>query len=114
MQRPYLDFDPDNLYAPVARLETVLLAIIKAAVQDLILETMDISNAYPYGDLEEPLILEQRTNASGSSYVPGKVFLLEKSIYRARPHEKIWGLLLYDELLRHVFTKPSTDSRLYP
>eukprot|EP00178_Gracilaria_changii_P007659 TRINITY_DN2408_c0_g1_i1.p1 TRINITY_DN2408_c0_g1~~TRINITY_DN2408_c0_g1_i1.p1 ORF type:complete len:739 (-),score=46.72 TRINITY_DN2408_c0_g1_i1:861-3077(-) len=33
MQRPYLDFDPDNVYAPVARLETIRLAIAKAAVQ---------------------------------------------------------------------------------
>lgn len=62
LQRPYLEFDPDNLYSIVACLETIRIAIAKAAAQGLILETMDISNAYLYGDLEEHLIMEQSQN----------------------------------------------------
>lgn len=52
-QRPYLDFDPYEVYAPVARHETIRLLLAKVAAQNLILdpgalEGADVSNEYLY------------------------------------------------------------------
>lgn len=73
IQRPYIEFEPEVLYAPVETLDTIRIVLENAAAQSLILETMNVSSAYLYGYFVEPRIMEQLTNYSGSSFVLEKL-----------------------------------------
>ncbi len=56
----------------------MLLAI--AAAQNLMLEGADISNAYLYGDLGIPILMEQPTDSTKRHTMPGHVCKLNKSL----------------------------------
>lgn len=51
-QSSYEDFDLENLYAPAVRDETIGNFIVKSAAQVLIVEGVDVDNAYLYGNIE--------------------------------------------------------------
>ena len=108
----FRDFDPEELYAPVAAHESIRMLIALAALLDLILEGGDISNAYLNGWLDVPIIMEQPTDSSGREAYPGMVCLPLRSIYGARQAEKIWGTVLHDALLNFGFSVSSVESRV--
>lgn len=64
-QIPFDDLDPNTLYAPVVRHETIRMLLAEANAQDLIVEGADVDNAYLYGKLETPFIMELPTNSTG-------------------------------------------------
>lgn len=109
----YQDFDPHNLYAPVVRHETIRMFLAKVAAQDLILEGADVSNAYLYGDIDAPIIMDQPTNSSGKPHRPGYVCQLNKSIYGARQAGEIWGGVINTKFVSWGFKQSSQDQRLY-
>lgn len=113
MQPQDIQFEPENLFAPVARLENIGVLFAKAAAQRLTLETLDVSNTYLYEDLDEFLILEQPNNSSGASFGPEKIGLLLKSTYGVKQADQILGSLMQSELIRLGFRQSSTDSLLY-
>lgn len=47
MQCPHVDFDPDNIYAPVDIHEEIRMVLDFAAEENLIVERADIANAIP-------------------------------------------------------------------
>lgn len=61
-QETYIYFDPYSLYAPAAHQETIRVLLEKVGAQVLIIEGGDVSNAYIYGDLDEPIVMEQSTD----------------------------------------------------
>lgn len=73
MQRQYFDYDPGKLYTPVSRLQISRISLAKATEQKLLLETIEISEAYLNGDLQELWIMEPTHNVFRCSRVPGKV-----------------------------------------
>lgn len=79
-KEPYRDFDPDYLYEPVTRHETIKMSLAKVSPQDLLTEGAEISNAYLYGDLDQPLIMHQPTNYSRNLSKQNLVPLVEKSL----------------------------------
>jgi len=113
LQEPYVDFDPENLYAPVATHESIRLVIAFAASQDLLLEGGDISNAYLYGDLDITIFMEQPTNSTQREAVPGHVCAVDKSIYGTKQAGNIWGSLTHSELTSWGFRVSNFDARLY-
>lgn len=112
-QVAYRDFDPENLYAPVVRHETIRMFIAKAAAQNLILEAADVSNAYLYGDVDRDILMEQPTDSSGKLARPGYVCKLNKSLYGLRQAGEIWGSVIHNQFLEWGFKQSNQDSRLY-
>lgn len=64
-QNPGIDFDPSNIYAPVASHEAIRTLLAIAAANGLIVEGGDVSNAYLYGDIDVPIFMEQPTDSTG-------------------------------------------------
>ena len=114
-QIAYRDFDPDNLYAPVVRHETIRVFIVKSSAQGLIVEGADVDNAYLYGDIEDGtiIIMEQPTNSSGIPARPGFVCRLRKSIYGLRQAGYIWGTVIHAKFIEWGFEQSNQDQRLY-
>lgn len=63
-QTAYVNFDPNNVYAPVACHEAIRILFAYAAAFDLQIEGADISNAYLYGKIDIPIIMQQPTNST--------------------------------------------------
>jgi hypothetical protein len=80
-QREGVDFE--EVYAPVARIETVRLIIALAAQKGWQIHHMDVKLAFLNGDLVEEVYVQQPPDffARGSS---GKVLKLKKALYRLR------------------------------
>lgn len=79
-QTVYAYFDPNNVYAPVACHEAIRILLAYAAAYDLQMEGADIINAYFYGKLEIPIIMQRPTISIGNHERPGMVCHLLKSM----------------------------------
>jgi len=113
LQDPAVDFDPSSLYAPVASHESIRLLFAIAARDNLIVEGGDVANAYLYGKIDFPVLMEQPTNSSCKEAMPGHVCELLQSMYGLRQAGKIWGSLLCQTLLGWKFTQSSVDPRVF-
>ena len=81
-QRPYVDYNADALYAPVASHESIRsLLAVTAGEREKMLEGADIYDAYFYGELDLPIIMHQPTDSIQKPPKPGFVCELVKSLY---------------------------------
>ena len=83
-QTAYVDFDPNNVYAPVVCHEAIRILFAYAAAYDLQMEGADISNAHLYGKLDIPIFMMQPKNSTGIPERPGMVRRLLRSLYGLR------------------------------
>jgi len=79
------------MLSPVASHDAIRMLIAIAAGDNLVLEGADVSNAYLYGDIDIPIIMEQPTNSTQVPAAPGHVCKLMKSIYGTKQAGEIWG-----------------------
>ena len=112
-QLAYIDYDPSNIYAPVASHDAIRLLIAIAAAENAQLEGADVSNAYLYGELDIPIIMQQPTDSSQKPAMPGYHCRLHKSIYGTRQAGEIWGSLLDSSLKSWGFLPSQFDNRIY-
>jgi len=112
-QLAHFDYDPSKTYAPVASHDAIRMLIAIAAGDNLIIEGADVSNAYLYGDMDIPIIMEQPTNSTQKPAMPGHVCKLIKSIYGTKQAGEIWGSLLDKTLKAWGFKNAELDSRIY-
>nr|QCC62381.1 reverse transcriptase [Digenea simplex] len=87
--------------------------IAKAAAQQLIIEGADVSNAYLYGDIEIPILMEKPTNSSMIEAKPGYMCQLKKSLYGAKQAGEIWGEIIHSKFIEWGFQQSTQDQRLY-
>lgn len=80
--------------------------------KDLIIEVVDVSNAYLYGDIDFPVYMEQATDSPGVPLHPGFVVELLKSIYGLKKAVFIWGFLSSKSLEECGFKRSSVNARL--
>jgi len=112
-QQAFIDYDPSNIYAPVVYHEALRLILALSAYGNLILEAGDIANAYLYGTLNVPIIIQQPTNSSGLHRYPDMDCVLLKSMYGLKQAGEIWGALLSNSLLSWGFKVSKYDRRVY-
>lgn len=112
-QETFIDFNPDEICAPVASHEAIRLILAYAASENLLLEGADISNAYLYGNLDVPIYMTQHTNASSIQSQKDFVCLLKTSMYGLKQAGEIWGSLLYRVYISFGFTVSSLDVRVF-
>lgn len=104
--------DFDEVFAPVARLETIRLLISIAATNGWIVHHLDVKTAFLHGELKETVYVSQPEGfeVKGSER---KVYLLHKALYRLRQAPRVWNHKLNRILLELGFNKCSKEPSVY-
>lgn len=110
VQEPGVDFE--EVFAPVARLETIRLILALAAKRTWLVFHMDVKSAFLNGDLKETVFVKQPDGFN----VPGKehlVYKLHKALYGLRQVPRAWNEKI-DKTLKHLgFLKCPREQAVY-
>lgn len=85
--------DYDEVFAPVARLETVRLFLALAAQWEWEVHHMDAKSAFLNGDLQEEVYVQQPPGFSDPK-TAGKVLRLKKALYGLKQAPRAWNARL--------------------
>ena len=110
VQEHGIDFD--EVFAPVARLETIRLLIGLAAANKWEIHHLDVKTAFLHGELNEEVYVSQPEGfeKKGEEH---KVFKLSKALYGLRQAPRAWNTKL-DQILKQLsFKKCSKESSVY-
>jgi hypothetical protein len=101
-QRPGFDFT--ETFTPTVRYSAVRTILAIAALEDMHIHSLDISNAYLNGVLEEEVYMQlpEGFEAIGR---PGDVLLLKKATYGLKQAGRVWSKTLADTLTKMDFTQ---------
>jgi hypothetical protein len=109
-QRQGIDFD--EVFAPVARLETVRLLLAVAAHRSWTVHHMDVKSAFLNGDLAEEVYVHQPAGFIDNENV-GKVLKLRKALYGLRQAPRAWNAKLDASMVSLGFTRCKLDHAVY-
>jgi hypothetical protein len=109
-QREGIDFD--EVFAPVARLETVRVLLALAAHGNWQIRHMDVKTAFLNGDLREEVYVSQPPGFQDPGKVK-KVLKLHKALYGLKQAPKAWNTKLDSELISLGFEKCSVEHVVY-
>lgn len=104
--------DFDEVFAPVARIETVRLLIALAALKGWQVHHMDVKSAFLNGDLREEVYVQLPPGfvvKDGS----GKVLKLKKALYGLRQAPRAWNARLDSELVKLGFVRNPLEHAVY-
>jgi hypothetical protein len=109
-QRRGLDYD--EVFAPVARLDSIRLLIALAAHQSWSIHHLDVKSAFLNGDLMEEVYVKQPTGFinSGNEH---KVLRLRKALYGLHQAPRAWNAKLDDTMLSFGFCKCPSEPAIY-
>ncbi|CAB75469.1 copia-type reverse transcriptase-like protein [Arabidopsis thaliana] len=109
-QRAGIDYD--EIFAPVARLETVRLIISLAAQNKWKIHQMDVKSAFLNGDLEEEVYIEQPQGyiVKGEE---DKVLRLKKVLYGLKQAPRAWNTRIDKYFKEKDFIKCPYEHALY-
>ncbi|GJS35034.1 retrovirus-related pol polyprotein from transposon TNT 1-94 [Tanacetum coccineum] len=103
-QEEGIDFE--ELFAPVARLEAVLIFVAHAAHKSFPIYQMDVKTTFLNGPLKEEVYVAQPEGFFDPDH-PEKVYLLRKALYGLKQAPRAW----YDELSNFLMSKGFTKAR---
>jgi hypothetical protein len=109
-QRKGTDFKADELFAPVANLESIRIIMALAAKYDLELDQMDVSTAYLNGELEEELYMHPPAEVEVR---PGYCWHLKRSLYGLKQAGRTWNKTLDKKLGEMNFSRLDAETCLY-
>jgi hypothetical protein len=106
------EIEYDEVFAPVARLDTVRLLIALAAHKGWEMHHMDVKFTFLNGELQEELFMEQPAGfiKEGSEH---KVLRLKKALYGLHQALRVWNTKLDVTLTSLGFKKSSSEPALY-
>ena len=107
-QRAGIDYT--EVFAPVAKAETIRVLLAYAAALDLEIEQIDVKTAFLYGNIEEDLYMEP---PEGYDFGGGKVWELQKSLYGLKQAARAWHSTLREKLISAGFTVSTADASLF-
>ncbi|GJV33972.1 ribonuclease H-like domain, reverse transcriptase, RNA-dependent DNA polymerase [Tanacetum coccineum] len=110
VQEQGIDFD--EVFAPVARIETVRLILALAAYHGWQVHHLDVKSAFLHGDLKEEVYVTQPEGfiQQGNS---GKVYKLIKALYGLRQAPRAWNMKLDQTLKSLDFKKCNLEQAVY-
>ena len=110
IQRHGVDFD--EVFAPVARIETVRFLLALAASQGWQVHHLDVKTAFLHGDLKEEVYVSQPEGfvVKGQE---GKVYRLKKALYGLRQAPRAWNEKLNRVLGELKFVKCAKEPAVY-
>lgn len=101
--------DYDEVFAPVARSETVRLLLSTAGAMKYEVKQYDITTAFLNGILEEDIYMKPPPGVESN----GKVYKLKRSLYGLKQAARVWNQALNKSLTEKGFEVNETDSCLY-
>lgn len=109
-QRQGVDYD--EVFAPVARMDTVRLLIALAAHEGWEVHHMDVKSAFLNDDLQEEVFVEQPQGfiSVGNEH---KVLKLHKALYGLHQAPRAWNAKLDDTLLSLGFRRSPMEYAIY-
>ncbi|WVZ09086.1 hypothetical protein V8G54_022432 [Vigna mungo] len=110
LQQPGIDFT--DVYAPVARLETVRIMVAIAKSNNWSINQMDVKSAFLNGPLEEEVYVCQPPGFIKKGHEM-KVFKLNKALYGLRQAPRAWNKHIDSLLIRYGFKKCDVEYGIY-
>ncbi|KAG7599886.1 Zinc finger CCHC-type [Arabidopsis suecica] len=110
VQRHGIDFD--EVFAPVARIETVRLIIALAASNGWEVHHLDVKTAFLHGELKEEVYVCQ-PEGYVTEGAEEKVYKLHKALYGLKQAPRAWNNKLNQILMELQFVKCSKEPSLY-
>ena len=110
VQRHGVDYD--EVFAPVARIETIRLVIALAASNGWEIHHLDVKTAFLHGELKEEVFVLQPEGF----HVEGKenkVYKLKKALYGLKQAPRAWNTKLNQILLELKFERCSKEPSVY-
>jgi hypothetical protein len=104
--------DYDEVFAPVARLETVRILLALAAYGDWELHHMDVKSAFLNGDLQEQVYVHQPPGFTDAAH-SDKVLRLNKALYGLKQAPRAWNARLDLELKKMGFQRSIVEHAVY-
>jgi hypothetical protein len=105
-----LDFE--EIFAPVARLESTRILLAYAAHHSFRLFQMDVKSAFLNGPIKEEVYVEQPPSFEDDRY-PDHVFKLSKVLYGLKQAPRAWYECLRDFLIANAFKVGKVDPTLF-
>jgi hypothetical protein len=104
--------DYDEVFAPVARLETVRLLLAMAAQGEWEVHHMDVKYAFLNGELMEEVYVHQPPGFTSPSSVR-KFLKLNKALYGLKQAPRAWNFRLDQELVKLGFSRSEEEHAVY-
>jgi len=110
VQREGIDFE--EVFAPVARMESIRLLLAMAAAKDWRIHHLDVKSMFLNGELAETVFIKQALGfaVKGAEH---KVLKLRKALYGLRQAPRAWNAKLDATLGELGFTRCATEHALY-
>ncbi|PWA38442.1 gag-pol polyprotein [Artemisia annua] len=110
VQEQGIDFD--EVFAPVARIETVRLILALAAYHGWQVHHLDVKSAFLHGELKEEVYVTQPEGFIQQGNL-GKVYKLTKALYGLRQAPRAWNVKLDQTLKSLDFKKCNLEQAVY-
>lgn len=104
--------DFEEVFAPVARLETIRLLISLAANKGWEIHHLDVKTAFLHGELKETVYVSQPEGFERKGYEK-KVYRLNKALYGLRQAPRAWNNKLNQILMELEFSKCTKEPSVY-
>jgi hypothetical protein len=110
VQKEGINFN--EVFTPVARLESVRLLLAIAAHHSWEVHHMDVKSTFLNGDLKEVVYVQQRPGFINDNN-PDKVLRLHKALYGLRQAPRAWNAKLDNTLLSLGFKRCASKHGMY-
>ncbi|KAF0921521.1 hypothetical protein E2562_009262 [Oryza meyeriana var. granulata] len=110
VQQPGVDFD--EVFAPVARIESVRLLLALAAQEGWPVHHMDVKSAFLNGELIEEVYVRQPPGFTVAGH-EDKVLRLDKALYGLRQAPRAWNAKLDETLVALGFSHSASEHAIY-
>lgn len=104
--------DYNEVYAPVARWDTIRIIIATAAYQNWNIYQLDVKSAFLHGELQENVYVDQPQGFEkrGSEE---KVYRLKKTLYGLKQAPRAWFSKIESYIIREGFKKNDSEHTLF-
>ncbi|GJY13884.1 putative ribonuclease H-like domain-containing protein [Tanacetum coccineum] len=104
--------DYDEVFAPVARIEAIMIFLAFASYMGFIVYQMDVKSAFLYGTIDEEVYVTQPLGFIDPMY-PKKVYKVVKALYGLHQAPRAWYATLSNFLLKNGYRRGAIDKTLF-
>ncbi|RVW42706.1 Retrovirus-related Pol polyprotein from transposon TNT 1-94 [Vitis vinifera] len=101
-----------EVFAPVARLETIRIVISLAAQKDWMIYQLDVKSAFLHGEIHEEVFVEQPPGYEQKGK-ESKVYRLKKALYGLKQAPRAWYSRIESYFIKEGFNKCSYEHTLF-